>query len=567
MRTLFITLVLSLVCSSIFGQTGRVDKHERLYELADRYASKNGYYPGFQGISPLYRSDIDSFLRLIPQDIDDWKLGADIERMQMQLSEFQEKDPWEEEAYSWYKRFYANRAHLFEIKTNKVWFALDPILYLRGGYERETKEIILQNTRGIRLRGALGKSVYFASSIYENQASFQDYHERTINRLKAIPGQSLYKNFNFNLSNKAYDYLNADGYLGLRLNRFMNMELGHGRHFVGHGIRSLILSDYATNYFYLKLNTRFWKFNYQNLFAELAPLSGSYISGDRILPKKYMAQHILSYQVNERLQLSLAEIVMFSRPDHFEFQYLNPLIFYRAVEQFLNSPDNALMAAQFKYHLFNGLNVYGQFILDEFNIGAIRKDFNWWGNKFGIQGGFKAYDVLGVPSLDIQSEVNMVRPYTYSHSRPLLNTDFTTANYSHFSQALAHPLGANFFESISHLKYKITNKLGIQLRYVYAAQGQNSSKVKGEKGYNIGADILQNNITKDGSTNQKFLQGSRVTTRLMALNSSYEIWPNYFLDLNLQYRIAKSVLPEFNGNNTYIGLGIRVNYYQDYRDY
>ena len=47
------------------------------------------------------------------------------------------------------------------------------------------------------------------------------------------------------------------------------MQLGHDRNFIGNGYRSLILADYSTPYFFLKLNTRIWKFNYQNLFAEL----------------------------------------------------------------------------------------------------------------------------------------------------------------------------------------------------------------------------------------------------------------------------------------------------------
>ena len=53
--------------------------------------------------------------------------------------------------------------------------------------------------------------------------------------------------------------------------------------------------------------------------------------------------------------------------------------------------------------------------------------------------GGKYFDAFTVKNLDLQGEMNMVRPYTYTHYD-------STANYTHYNQPLAHPLGAGFAE-------------------------------------------------------------------------------------------------------------------------
>ena len=50
--------------------------------------------------------------------------------------------------------------------------------------------------------------------------------------------------------------------------------------------------------------------------------------------------------------------------------------------------------------------------------------------------GLKYIDVLGIDNLDYQVEWNTARPYTYSH--------YDDANYTHYNQALAHPVGSKF---------------------------------------------------------------------------------------------------------------------------
>ncbi|MDA9774493.1 hypothetical protein N9B82_06010 [Saprospiraceae bacterium] len=559
MRKLIQCIMLLFFSLSLFAQSGRIEKNERLFQLMQRYEIKYGHYDGFMGNSPLSREEVHDYfyaldsVGLAPKEEYDRNIVLQnlAENLPIELSD----------SKPWYRYFYENRAYLFDLKKKDFWISVNPIIYLKGGIENGDN-YILQNTRGIRLKGALGKKVYFSSAIYENQASFLEYQNNRINRFKTISGQAFYKAFNFNIDNESYDFLNADGFVGLKINKFINAELGHGRHFIGHGIRSMLLSDYSTNYLYLRTNTRIWKFNYQNLFAELSPFTERLFTADSdILPKKYMAQHILSFKLNHAIELGIVETVIFSRINNFEFQYLNPIIFYRTVEQFLNSPDNVLIGAQGKWNITPGLQIYGQVIVDEFNLNQLREDINWWGNKVGIQAGAKYVDAFNINMLDLQLEFNAARPYLYTHNGTFEDTNISKANYSHFSQPLAHPLGANFYEFLANINYKITNRLTVNPRLLYTLQG-----IDPVDQY-FGENILTNNGLRVATANQRILQGDKVAVTMLTLNGSYEFFPNYFADINLLYRNSISDRAEYNIQSLYFGAGIRFNFQEDHRDY
>ena len=79
------------------------------------------------------------------------------------------------------------------------------------------------------------------------------------------------------------------------------------------------------------------------------------------------------------------------------------------------------------------------------------------------------YDVLKLENLTIQSEFNLVRPYTYAHHNPV-------QNYAHYNQPLAHPLGANFSEKLLIVNYR-KNRWTARLQLMMVKYG---GKIKGE---------------------------------------------------------------------------------------
>ena len=453
-----------------------------------------------------------------------------------------------------WKYFYKTQAFFWHLETPSFSLYVNPIVHIQYTNERDNSNIIFQNTRGAELKGYIDKKVYFYAQILENQRSFASYVQSSFDKYKAIPGQGFSKGFQSSVLDNinGYDYFNARTYVGFNPVKSIQIELGHGNHFIGTGIRSLLLSDFSHNYFYLKLNTKIWKFHYQNLFNELSPIS-TLISrgGDNLLPKKYTATHYLAFRPNQKFELGLFETVIFARENHFEFQYLNPLILYRAVEHFLGSPDNVMLGLNAKWNFLKKFSLYGQILLDELNTKELFKNSGWWANKFGGQIGVKYVNAFGIDQLDLQLEYNVVNPYTYSH-RDTLNgfSPFSVANYSNHNQPLAHPLGANFREWIGIIRYKPINTLFLQTRIISALYGDDID------GKNYGQNILLSSDTRPNEYGNFIGQGNKTTIFNVNLDISYAFYHNCFVDAKYQYRLTRQ---EKNNNISLYSLGLRIN--------
>jgi len=342
---------------------------------------------------------------------------------------------------------YNNRANFYEINTKNFTLRANPVLNIHFG--REGDRTIIRNTRGAELRGTIDDKIYYYTRITDTQRNFLEYTETTIDKYFAVPGHGAYKDFQSAVLDdfSGYDYSDAEAYVGLDVSKNVALELGHGQHFIGNGMRSLLLSD-------------------------------------RLLSKKYMATHYLSYKPTKKFEIGLFETVIFNRENQYELQYLNPVILYRVVEFGLGSPDNVLLGMNANYTFGGHFQAYGQMVLDEFNLTKLNEGNDWWGNKFGYQIGMKYYNAINIDHLDLQLEYNTVRPYTYTHSESLdeLPT-FSKANYSHQGQPLAHPLGANFKEILASARYQLSDKLYLQGRAMYTKYGEDGP-----------TDTLGNNI-------------------------------------------------------------------------
>lgn len=446
--------------------------------------------------------------------------------------------------------FYETPAQFYELHKPDFNLYINPILQLKAGYEKDNNGsgLIFDNRRGIEVRGDIDKKVYFYTRMVESQTKFPFYQMQKIQSDQAVPGAGYYKEYDSKLTKgeglDGYDYLQAQGSVGFNFTKHIGAQVGHGRNFIGDGYRSLLLSDYSNDYFYLKFNTRIWKLNYQNLFAQL---TGDYTRGaDKILPKKYLAAHHLSLDLAKNFNIGLYEAVVLSRSNGFELQYLNPIMFYRSVEHALGSPDNVILGANMKWNIARKLSLYGQFVLDEFNFSQVLKRNGWWSNKYGIQGGIKYIDAFGISHLDMQLEFNMVRPYTFSH-------DSSDANYTHYNQPLAHPLGANFREAIAIVRWQPAPKVLLTGRVVYSQFGLDTLSS------NWGGNIKLPNITHEQDTENKIGQGVFSNQLYVSGVLSYQFKHNLSFELEAFYRRRDSDINNFDTNSLYFGAGIRYN--------
>ena len=439
--------------------------------------------------------------------------------------------------------FFKRPANLYEAHVPDFDLIVNPVLAVNMGKESGNGERLFENTRGVVVDGQIAGKIGFHSYLTENQERLPGYARDWEIRRQALPNQGFYKNF----KGTGYDYFDARGYVTFPATKYVEIAFGYDRHFIGNGHRSLFLSDWGNSALFLRLNTRIWKFNYQNLFLELQQADDRV--GDRLIGKKYAALHHLDLQVNRWLQLGFFEGVIFGRPDRFDFSYLNPVIFYRSVEHQNGSMDNSLAGLDWKIQPLKSVQVYGQLLLDEFNLSEIRSGNQWWANKWGFQFGGHYIDVAGIRNLDLQLEVNRVRPFTYSHRDSI-------ANYTHYNQPLAHPLGANFSEFIGILRYQPMPRLRLEGKLVAYRQGRDSTS------RSYGSNIFLPNVPPYRQGDYGYSIGGGLDSRVCyaAFVASYEWARNLLLDVQVGFRSQKTVTaPLSDQRSNWFRVGIRWN--------
>jgi hypothetical protein len=423
-------------------------------------------------------------------------------------------------------------------EPNIIQLAINPLLNFQVGTEQNNQTGVLVNTRGIAINGILVNKIAFYASFCDNQENPLSYIGKRINQQQAVPGVDYY----LNRSQNQYDYLSAQTYIQFPLvKKYIQAQIGYGKQFWGYGQRSLFLSDYGASAPYLHLHSQFKKFSYDNLFMELTP---QYMrGGDKVLDHKYASFHHLSMHVHPKLEVGIFESVVFGRPNHYEWSYFNPLILLRQAERSQGSPDNALMGFDFKWKASKHFQVYGQLLLDEFNLKEMTHSNGWWGNKYGFQLGIKAYNLFKIPHLDAQLEYNQVRPFTYARD--------SVSNYTHYNQALAHPLGAGFRECIGIVRYQWHKKWSCSIQQVMYTKGVDTGI------NNFGNNIFAAYSTRVQDYGFQTISGIKSKGAYTNFHIAYECIPNLYLEAGfiqrtLSYQALQ--LPEEKTSAIYSGI-------------
>lgn len=451
------------------------------------------------------------------------------------------------------KVFYKTPANFIEVNEKDFFLVVNPVIQYQQSFESGNDENVFVNTRGGAFRGLIAGKIGFSGYLTDNQERGARFAMDRIDSFQAVPGAGFYKAF----KKTAVDYFDGRGSIHFNATRYLDFQFGYDRNFIGNGYRSLFLSDQSANYLFLKVNTRIWKLNYQNIFMELTP---EFVKGaaDNLLDKKYAAIHHLSVNVTPWLNLGVFESVVFGRKNHFEFTYLNPIMFLRVAEQQNGSSDNALVGMDFKANLFKRAQVYGQLLLDEFLLRELRAGNGWWGNKFGLQLGGKYIDAFGLKNLDLQGEINLVRPFTYSHSD-------SVSNYTHYNQPLAHPLGANFQEFIGIARYQPHPKWTATARLAFWKQGLDSSGTTSNVGSNIFKLYTTRSMGDYGYTIGSGVAHKGLNAQLLL---SYEWKQNLYLEgVALIRKLSRPAGANYPPDATVFTVGLRWNMFRREYDY
>lgn len=338
------------------------------------------------------------------------------------------------------KYYYAFTEKLFQknlllVEEKGLKLVADPLFNFSYGRTTANDSVlrISNNTRGVRVAGDLTNYFSFETSVYETQVFYPFFLDSIADEKTVAFGMGRSKVF----KNRGHDVAMSTGYISYSPSKHFNVQFGHGKHFIGNGYRSLLLSDNASPAPYLGITTQLFKdkIQYRSINSWMQSLDRlpATNSAEALFKRKGSTFRHLSFAPTNKLQIGLFEGAIYENyVDSIGQVPLSPTFYIPIIGSTvfadgLNGKNNALLGINFNYQLLSQFSIYTQVMLDDTD-------------KKGIQLGLKYFDIGGIRNSWIQLEYNSVEAFSYENN--------TLQNYSHSNQEIAHPLGANFNEFI-----------------------------------------------------------------------------------------------------------------------
>src|SRR5260221_2104944 len=523
-------LLFALLPGFAICQSTNAPLNEDYYHWIDRYEVKAGRVVPeiFTSVKPYKRKAIVAFVDSLQT-----KGHVFTSRSDQFNYEYMRNDSWEWSGAETnrgknplLKQLYKKKSDFAYVDIPDFDLHINPVLYFGTGNDSRLSESLFTNTRGVEIRGMIDRKIGFYTFLSDNQAVLPSYVHDQMVLNPVVPHETFWKTFKTN----GVDFFQARAYIDFNLSKHIYVQFGNDRTFIGNGYRSLIFSDYGPPNLFLRTNVKVWKINYLfQLNRMTADAFGSIAgSSDGRYPEKFMAFHQVSVNIGKKFNLGLFESVIFSPRDSvnksgFDLSYLNPVIFYRAIEQQSGSPDNVIVGTDFKWNAVRRLSFYGQVTIDEVKLSHLKAWDGWWANKFGGQLGLKYVDVAGIENLDVQLEMNSVTPYTYSHHKQYGGDD-------DYCPPIAHPLGAKFQKFVGVLRYQPLPTLNMLAKAFYAKNGRATA------GGDLGREILKNNKSHQNDFGNTIGQGVSNTLTFVDLTASFQVRHNLFIDVKQVFR-------------------------------
>jgi len=453
--------------------------------------------------------------------------------------------------------------HLVDVTKDDHTFYLDFLPDFQIGSEiiNADKRTTWLNTRGIQAGLTIKDKFTFYTSFYENQGVFANYLDEYIASTGIVPGQSYSKK----PENKTKDWMYATASLTYDFSPYFQLTAAFDKNHIGDGYRSVLLSDFSSNYTHLKFTGEIGNVQYTSIWAymndPMNPRLDSLDSGGRFGDGiKYGAFQYIDYNATDRLSVGFFQSVVWANRNQaghrgFDFNYLNPGVLYRPVENNnRTSPDKMFLGLNAKYKVLNNATVYGQFLLGEFTAKEFFAGNDYAHNKWGAQLGLRGFDLFGVKKLNYLTEYNFVRPYTYQHF-------VSISNYSNNGEPLAHPRGANFREVIGLVNYSWK-------RFDFAGKGMYSVfGTDPDATTNMGGDIFQSYSSIPEMYGNKIGQGVKNNLYFADFRAAYVLNPKYNLRLELGYtQRFRTIEGDKTQKSGVINFGLRSSFRNFYGD-
>lgn len=199
---------------------------------------------------------------------------------------------------------------------------------------------------------------------------------------------------------------------------YFRVYFGRDKTVWGPGRRgNLLLSGNSNAMDMVKLSGGWGPFHYTTITAVLDPdeITVSYPDTSVSMRiNRYLSAHRLEIKPMNMLTLGFSESVIYGGVGRqIEFYYTNPLTWYHGEQLNKNNDDNTFLSFDFSFYPRKGVNLYGEFMVDDFQIEKKSKGDDE-PNELGYIGGIYITDPIKNSNLDLSFEYTRINNWTYN---------------------------------------------------------------------------------------------------------------------------------------------------------
>lgn len=182
---------------------------------------------------------------------------------------------------------------------------------------------------------------------------------------------------------------------------------------------------------------------------------------------RYLVGHRLDIKLHRRIRIGLFETVLYGgegRPP--ELYYLNPMQFFHGAQLNEDQDDNTILGFDFSLMPGRGTNIYGQFIVDDFQIDD-QSQSDQEPNELGLMVGLFKAGKIASPFPDLKFEYVRLTNRTY-HQRDPRN------RYLYRRDLIGHPLGPDADSVSLSARFWPDRLFSAEIELAYRRKGEGS---------------------------------------------------------------------------------------------
>jgi hypothetical protein len=245
---------------------------------------------------------------------------------------------------------------------------------------------------------------------------------------------------------------------------------------------------------------------------------------------KSMAANMLTFTPIKQLSISVGNSVIYSERN-IQAAYLIPIAFYKSLDHLLTKGiatqnQNSQVFASLSVRPVKHLHLYGSFYLDEFSLSRL-KPSNKERNPISYLVGFN-WSGWPVDGLSLKGE--FMRSYIACYTHSIESLTWQSNSYD-----MGHYLGDNAQSIYAELSYRPIRGMIIKMSYTHDTKYNSYAYLRN---YRNGSEVIRDGGISQ-TISQKPFDQAIFRNETIQLTGMYEVHPNMFLSLSLDYNHAR----------------------------